>query len=82
MGKRDGVYEDQMMAFGLGPVTVGGKTYCCEARCLAGFLGTSDPRVHFYCPGNGHEEPVTEPFNYGYPATGRKEIRRPAKAGA
>jgi enediyne biosynthesis protein E4 len=27
-------------------VTAGGKTYCAEARCQAGFLGTSDPRVH------------------------------------
>jgi hypothetical protein len=28
-------------------ITVGGKTCCAQARCQAGFLGTSDPRVHF-----------------------------------
>ena len=28
-------------------VSAGGKTYCAQARCQAGFLGTSDPRPHF-----------------------------------
>ncbi len=28
-------------------VTAGGKTRCAEARCQEGFLGTSDPRIHF-----------------------------------
>ena len=28
-------------------VTSDGKTFCAQARCQAGFLGTSDPRVHF-----------------------------------
>jgi len=28
-------------------ITAGGKTYCAQARCQAGFLGTSDPRLHF-----------------------------------
>ncbi len=28
-------------------VTAGGKTYVAEARCPTGYLGQSDPRVHF-----------------------------------
>lgn len=28
-------------------VTVGSKTYSCQARCQAAFLGTCDPRLHF-----------------------------------